>query len=298
MNPFAQSHRSFSPTRPVQPGTVYLVGAGPGDPELITVRGCRCLERADVVLYDRLVHPALLDQAPAEANRTFVGKAAGRPGLGQAAIHRLLIAHARRGLVVIRLKGGDPFIFGRGSEEAEALNAAGIPWEVVPAVSSAVGVPARAGIPLTHRRLARSFAVVTAHQADASDLDWQALSKIETLVVLMGVAALNKVTRRLIRQGRDPRTPAAIISRGTLPDQRVVIGTLADLATRAETALIKSPATIVIGDVVALREQLMGPMTDTPETGRAERPPTATEIHPGTLISHLSLDPSGEHEGA
>ncbi|MEM7351061.1 MAG: uroporphyrinogen-III C-methyltransferase [Acidobacteriota bacterium] len=256
------------------PGTVYLVGAGPGDPDLITVRGLRCLQQAEVLLYDRLLHPALLDEAP-RARKIFVGKAPGRPGIGQAAIHRLLIEHARKGYRVVRLKGGDPFIFGRGGEEAEALHAAGIPWEVVPAVSSACGVPARAGIPLTHRELARSFAVVTAHRTDGSDLDWSALAGIDTLVVLMGVAALPTVARQLIRHGRDPRTPAAIIARGTLPDERRVSGTLADLPMLAAEALIRSPATIVIGQVVALRDELVGSATTLSDT--------PVHLHPGNL---------------
>ncbi|MEM7586591.1 MAG: uroporphyrinogen-III C-methyltransferase [Acidobacteriota bacterium] len=251
-----------APLTPTPPrlGQVFLVGAGPGDPDLITVRGLRCLQRADAVLYDRLLHPALLDEVPDCALRLFVGKAPGRPGIGQAGIHRLLIEHARRGLCVVRLKGGDPFVFGRGSEEAEALTAAGIPWEVVPAVSSAVGVPARAGIPLTHRKLARSFAVVTAHRAGEQADDepnWQALAGVDTLVVLMGVAALPTVVNRLIAAGTDPKTPAAIIARGTLPDAHVVTSPLAELPTQAAVALIRSPATIVIGRVVGLRERLI-----------------------------------------
>ena len=245
---------SFAP----RPGTVYLVGAGPGDPDLITVRGRSCLRRSEVVLYDRLLHPALLDEAPAAARRIFVGKAPGRPGVGQAAIHRLLIDHARRGRIVVRLKGGDPFVFGRGGEEAEALAVAGVPWEVVPAVSSALGVPARAAIPLTHRGLARCFAVVTAHRQDGGDLDWATLAKLDTLVVLMAVAVLPKLCHELILGGRDPQTPAAIISRGTLPEERVVTGTLADLAERAAAALVRPPATIVIGWVVGLRSRLHG----------------------------------------
>lgn len=246
----------MSPNREIAAGTVYLVGAGPGDPDLITRRGLRCLERAQVVLFDRLVHPDLLDEAPSSARRIFVGKAAGRPGIGQAAIHRLLIEHARQNHVVVRLKGGDPFVFGRGSEEALALTEAGIPWEVVPAVSSAVGVPARVGIPLTHRQLARSFAVVTAHRAAEEPVDWQALAGIDTLVVLMGVGALPVVTSELLAHGRSAETPAALISRGTLAEERVVQGTLADIAVRVEQEGLEPPATLVIGEVVSLRELL------------------------------------------
>ncbi len=259
----ASAHASYAPasgshdaSKPV-PGTVYLVGAGPGDPELITVRGRRCLRHAGVVLYDRLLHPSLLDEAPPSARRIFVGKARGRPGVGQAAIHRLLIAYARRGAVVVRLKGGDPYIFGRGAEEAEALNAAGIPWQVVPAVSSALGVPALAGIPLTHRRLAHGFAVVTGHQIAASDLDWNALAALDTLVVLMGLGHLEALAGELIARGRDPETPAAAIARGTLPDERIVIGTLGSLAALAAAKGLRPPATVVIGDVVNLRQSLL-----------------------------------------
>lgn len=255
--PYRQPPRAVHDgSRPV-PGTVYLVGAGPGDPELITVRGRRCLRHAGVVLYDRLLHPALLDEVPPSARRIFVGKARGQPGIGQAAIHRLLIAHARRGAVVVRLKGGDPYVFGRGGEEAEALHAAGIPWQVVPAVSSALGVPALAGIPLTHRRLAHGFAVVTGHQIADSALDWNALAAIDTLVVLMGLRHLAALSRELIAHGRDPQTPAAAIARGTLPDERVVTGTLADLAPRVIAESLRPPATVVVGDVVCLRQSLL-----------------------------------------
>jgi len=243
----------FTPTA----GTVYLVGAGPGDPGLITVRGLRCLHAADVVLHDALLHPDLLAEAPQPAKRIFVGKSAGRPGVGQDKIHRLLIHHARQGQVVVRLKGGDPFIFGRGSEEGAALDAAGIPWEVVSAVSSAFGAPAAAGIPLTHRGLAQSFAVVTAQSVDRGEPPWQALVEIDTLVVLMGVAALPEVTAALIEHGRAPHTPAAVVVQATLPEQQVVVGTLANLALRAAAQGVRSPATIVVGEVVNLRQETL-----------------------------------------
>lgn len=241
--------------REPMPGTVYLVGAGPGDPDLITLRGLRYLRRADVVLYDSLLHPAILDEAPAAAERIFVGKRRGEPGVGQPAIHRLMIRHARRGAIVVRLKGGDPFIFGRGGEEAEELAAAGVDWEVVPAVSSTFGVPARAGIPLTHRRMAHGFAVVTGHQAGLG-LDWGALARIDTLVVVMGLTQLPAIARRLVDKGRDPATPVAVISRGTLPDERVVTAPLCDIAQRVAEAGIRPPALIVVGEVVRLRDGL------------------------------------------
>ena len=238
-----------------KPGTVYLVGSGPGDPDLITVRGRRCLRQAGVVLYDRLAHPSLLREAPPAARRIFVGKAPGRPGIGQATIIQLMIAHARRGAVVVRLKGGDPFVFGRGGEEAEALTAAGVSWEVVPAVTSALGVPAAAGIPVTHRRLARGFAVVTGHQVDG-ELDWGALAALDTLIVLMGLARLPSIAGELIAAGRDPGTPAAVIASGTLPEERVVTGALTDIAERATAARLEPPATVVVGEVVTLRGRL------------------------------------------
>lgn len=289
-----------TPPMPRQPGPVYVVGAGPGDPELITVRGLRCLRRADVVLYDRLVHPRLLDEAPASAETVFVGKAPGKPGLGQAGIHRLLIAHAREGRIVVRLKGGDPFVFGRGSEEAEALTAAGIPWEVVPAVSSALAVPARAHIPVTHRGVAASFAVVTAHRArrpstsggeqDGSEPDWEALARIDTLVVLMGVAALPRIVETLLAHGRSPETPAAIVERGTLADERVVEATLATLAEQAAMAGIRSPATVVIGDVVAVRRSL----TDQPT---ADRSILTADDWPSATVGDFAPVRRGAHHG-
>ncbi|MDQ4076383.1 MAG: uroporphyrinogen-III C-methyltransferase [Chloroflexota bacterium] len=240
-----------------QLGTVYLIGAGPGDPELLTVKGLKVLRRADVVVFDRLVNEALLAEAPEWAERIYAGKAPGRHTLRQEAINALLVERAREGLTVVRLKGGDPFVFGRGGEEAAACVAAGIPWEVVPGISSAVGVPAYAGIPVTHRGVAGSFAVVTAHRAaDGEELDWAALARIDTLVLLMGVGTLPDVTETLIAHGRDPDTPAAIIEQGTLPDERVISGTLSTLAVRAALSGISSPATIVIGEVVRLREAL------------------------------------------
>lgn len=240
-------------------GIVYLVGAGPGDPELITVRGLRCLQRSDVVVYDRLANPALLDKAPPWAERIFAGKAPGNHALRQEQINALLIERAREGQVVVRLKGGDPFVFGRGGEEAAACAAAGIRWEVVPGVSSAVGVPGRAGIPVTHRGLSRSFAVVTAHGAASREEEpnWAALAQIETVVVLMGVERLGHIVAMLARHGRPRSTPVAIIERGTLADERVVTGTLENILERAAAAALRSPATIVIGEVVRVREMLL-----------------------------------------
>ncbi len=238
-------------------GIVYLVGAGPGDPGLITVRGREVLRASDVVVYDRLVNPALLGEAPAWAERIPVGKQPGRHSTPQAAINAILIKRAGAGLTVTRLKGGDPFVFGRGGEECQALRAAGIRVEVVPGVTSAIAVPALAGIPVTDRRYASAFAVVTGHQCDdASGVDWDALARIPTLVVLMGLHALSEITRRLLAHGLPPSTPAAVISCGTTPDQRVVTGTLATVTHLAEDAALAPPATLIIGDVVRLRETL------------------------------------------
>ena len=243
------------------PATVYLVGAGPGDPGLITARGLEILRSADVVVYDRLVATSLVAEAPLAAERVFVGKRphGGSADLAQDEINALLIERARRGLTVVRLKGGDPFVFGRGAEECEALHVAGVPFHVVPGVTSAVAVPAAAGIPLTHRRLASAFAVVTGHECEGvSSLDWEALARVPTLVVLMGLSALPEITARLLAHGADPDTPAAAIASGTLPAQRTVIGTLATLAARVEEEGLEPPATVVIGEVVRVRELLHG----------------------------------------
>ena len=235
-------------------GRVILVGAGPGDPELITVRGLRWLRCADVVVHDQLVSPALLDEAPASAVRIHAGKSAGRHRLPQSAITALVIHHALAGRVVVRLKGGDPFVFGRGGEEALACRQAGIEVEVVPGVSSSIAAPAAAGIPVTHRGLSSSFAVVTGHEDPVklgAAVDWGRLATaVDTVIILMGVAALPTIAARLIAGGRDPRTPAAVIRWGTAEEQHVITGTVADIAERA--AAVTAPGVIVIGDVVAL----------------------------------------------
>ena len=241
-------------------GRVYLIGAGPGDPGLLTLRGKECLERADVVVYDRLIDPALLAFAPAQAECVFVGKESDHQLLDQEEINRILIDRARTGKTVARLKGGDPFVFGRGGEEAEALAEYGIGFEVVPGVTSPVAVPAYAGIPLTHRALSSSFIVATGHEdPDKSEslLDWEQLARgTSTLVFLMGLGNLDKIARRLIENGRHPGTPAAVISRGTRPDQQTVLATLADVADRAREARLSAPAIIVVGEVAGLRERL------------------------------------------
>lgn len=239
---------------------VYLVGAGPGDPGLITVKGLACLQKADVIVYDRLVSPALLRQAPRGCEMIDVGKSPQQHALPQKAINALLAEKALAGKVVVRLKGGDPFLFGRGGEEAEALAAAGVPFEVVPGVTSAIAAPAYAGIPVTHRDHTSTFAVVTGHEdptkADSS-LDWQKLATgVDTLVCLMGVGNLPQIVVKLIEHGRDPQTPIAIVQQGTEARQKTVTGTLADIVEKAREADIKPPAVTIVGEVVSLRERL------------------------------------------
>lgn len=242
-------------------GRVVLVGAGPGDPELITLRGLKRLRRADVVVYDQLAAAGLLDEAPEGALRIFAGKSSGRHYLEQSAINAVLIHHAQAGRLVVRLKGGDPFIFGRGAEEMLACARAGVAVEVVPGVSSALAVPGVAGIPLTHRGVASSFCVVTGHEdptkPDAA-VDWGRLATaVDTLVILMGVGGLPRIAERLRSAGRDAATPAAVIHRGTTEAEETVVGTLGDIAGRA--AHLPSPAVIVVGEVVALRSLLVCP---------------------------------------
>lgn len=241
-------------------GRVYLVGAGPGDPGLMTVRGLEALRRAEVVVYDRLVNPVLLDEAPETARRIFAGKHARAHCLPQSRINALLIEEAREGHIVVRLKGGDPFVFGRGGEEALALADAGISFEVVPGVSAAVAVPAYAGIPVTHRGLGSSFAVVTGHEdpdKGTAAVDWARLATaVDTIVVLMGLRSLSRIAAELVIHGRSPATPVALIRWGTTDAQETVIGTLADIVARAARARLEPPVLAVIGEVVRLREQL------------------------------------------
>jgi len=241
-------------------GKVYLVGAGPADPDLITVKGLRCLRVADVVVYDSLVSPQLLEEVRPQAECVYVGKRPGYHCMKQEQINALLINYAQQGHTVVRLKGGDPFVFGRGGEEALALAQAGIPFEIVPGVSSAIAVPAYAGIPVTHRHLASSVTIVTGHEDAAhtsSNVNWEALAKLDgTLVILMGVATLPQIAGRLHDGGLHPDTPAAVIQEGTVPQQHVVTGTLANIADRAAIAGITSPAVVVIGAVVTLNDAL------------------------------------------
>jgi uroporphyrin-III C-methyltransferase len=235
-------------------GKVFLVGGGPGDPELITVKGLNALRQADVVLYDRLVAPELLNETPAYAERIDVGKEPTRQRLSQDAINALLIEKAREGKTVVRLKGGDPFVFGRGGEEGLALAEAGIKFEVVPGVTSAVAVPAYAGIPVTHRNVATQFTVVTGHTADESIVDWESLPRSGTLVFLMGVKHLAEIVNGLVAHGYAVDTAAAVIEKGTTPEQQVIVGTLDDIASK--TTNVQPPAILVVGDVVKLQNKL------------------------------------------
>jgi uroporphyrin-III C-methyltransferase len=240
-------------------GKAYLVGAGPGRADLITVRGLRLLRRADVVIYDRLIAQELLDEVDPGAELIFVGKQPHRHTLSQDAINRLLVDRVRRGHTVVRLKGGDPFVFGRGGEEALALRLAGLPFEIVPGVSSALAVPAYAGVPVTQRGVATSFAVVTGHECDETGddvTDWAALALIPTLVILMGVGHIAQIRQALLAAGRDPQTPAIAIAQGTTDQQRSVRATLDQIPAAIDESGITSPAVIVIGEVVGLHDFL------------------------------------------
>lgn len=245
---------------PVRPGTVVLVGAGPGDPGLITVRGLQCLESADVIVYDRLVDRRLVDRAKPTAERVDVGKVPGGGGRRQDEINRILVDQANSGKSVVRLKGGDPFVFGRGGEEAEALQAEDIPFEIVPGVTSAVAVPAYAGIPLTHRGVASSFTVVTGSETpdkDASSIDWDHLARLGgTLVVLMGWENLPGIVGALMDRGYPQDTPAALVRWGTGPCQETVIGTVGDIVDKGVAAGLKPPVVAVFGEVVGVADRL------------------------------------------
>jgi uroporphyrinogen III methyltransferase/synthase len=233
---------------------VYLVGAGPGDPGLITVKGRRLLETADAVLYDHLAPAALLDLAPPQAERIYVGKKKSAHAFTQDEICAMLIDRARRGLTVVRLKGGDPFIFGRGGEEAEALADAGIPFEIVPGVTTPLGIAAYTGVPLTHRDHTSAVTFVTGHAV--SEIDWDKVGHVETLVVFMGLTTFADIARELIARGRSPETPAMAVRWATRADQETLAGTLATLPALIERSGMKPPATIIVGEVVRLREKL------------------------------------------
>lgn len=240
-------------------GKVYLVGAGPGHPDLLTIRAANLLKTAEAIVYDRLVQDEVLALAKPSAEKIFMGKPLGKHASRQDEIHELLARKAREGKTVVRLKGGDPFLFGRGGEEAEYLAEHGIPFEVVPGVSSCLSAPLSAGIAVTHRDRASSVAIVTGHHADGNHdrLDWRALSKVDTLVVLMGVHNAAHIAEHLMAAGRSAETPAAIVQMAFWPGERVVSGTLGTIAEEARRANVEAPATLVIGEVVHLREKLV-----------------------------------------
>ena len=240
-------------------GKVYIIGAGPGDPGLITLKGVECLREADVVIYDYLVGVDILLYASEKARLIYAGKRGKNHTIPQAEINALLVREVLAGNVVARLKGGDPFLFGRGGEEAEALAGAGLPFEVVPGVTSAVSVPAYAGIPLTHRGFSSTMAFVTGHEdptKDKSDINWKALADIGTLVFLMGVKSLPSIVTNLTKYGKDPATPAALIRWGTTPDQETLVSTIGDIVQRVEETGFRPPAVLVVGSVVGLREHI------------------------------------------
>ncbi len=237
---------------------IYLVGSGPGDPGLLTLKGLRCIKEADAIVYDRLAPESLLEHAQPQTELIYVGKKPGKPTMRQEEINTLLVELGRAGRTVVRLKGGDPYVFGRGGEEALALMEAGIPFEVVPGVTSGIAAPAYAGIPVTHRGVSASVAFVTGHEdpdKDHADVDWTRIANgSDTLVLYMGVGRLREISHALVSAGREPETPVAVVRWGTVPEQRTVTGTLEDIADRVAEANLKPPAITIVGDVVALRE--------------------------------------------
>jgi uroporphyrin-III C-methyltransferase/precorrin-2 dehydrogenase/sirohydrochlorin ferrochelatase len=243
---------------PAATGKVFLVGAGPGDPELLTLRASRLLQEADVVLHDNLVSPAILALLPPATERVYVGKERDNHALPQEEINALLVRLAREGKRVVRLKGGDPFIFGRGGEEIDTLAAEGVPFEVVPGITAALGVASYAGIPLTHRDYAQACVFVTGHLKDGTmDLDWAALARPrQTIVVYMGLLGLPTLCARLIEHGAPPDLPVAVVQQGTTTRQRVITGTLATLPALAAAANLRPPTLTIVGNVVLLRERL------------------------------------------
>ncbi|XID92982.1 uroporphyrinogen-III C-methyltransferase [Paenibacillaceae bacterium WGS1546] len=243
----------------MKPGKVSIVGAGPGDPELITVKALKRIREADVILYDRLANEELLAYAKPGAVKIYCGKAPGRHAAPQDEINETLAAYALRGSIVVRLKGGDPLVFGRGGEEALALAERGIPCEIVPGITSSIGAAASARIPLTHRGIAGSVAIVTGNRCHDREarIRWDLLARgVDTLVVYMGVGKLGEIRAELLRHGKAASTPVALIERATLPDERIVVGTLADIHLLAARMALSNPALIVIGETVRIREGL------------------------------------------
>lgn len=240
-------------------GKVYLVGAGPGDPELITVKGLRCIQQADVILYDRLVNKELLDYAKPDVELINCGKLPNYHLLQQETINRFLVKYAQKGKTVTRLKGGDPFVFGRGGEEAEACQKAGVPFEVVPGITAGIAAPTYAGIPVTHRDYSSSFAVITGHRKEGEDdnIKWEAIAKgMDTIAIYMGMKNLPYIRTKLLEHGKSSDTPAALIHWGTSQNQKTVIGTLETIVETAEREQIKNPSMIIIGEVVHFHNKI------------------------------------------
>jgi len=241
-------------------GKVYLVGAGPGDPGLLTTKARDILARADVIVYDRLIARQILQELPKHIVKIYVGKRSGtHPIPGQDAIPRILVTNAEKGKLVVRLKGGDPFLFGRGGEEAQKLREAGVDFEIVPGITSALAVPAYAGIPVTHRKYASSVAIVTGHEdpKKSERVDWKKLATaVDTIIVLMGVGNLQSILKSLVEGGCNTETPVAIVERGTTKRQRVTVGTIRTMTAQAVERKMKPPAVIIVGDVVKLQKEL------------------------------------------
>jgi uroporphyrin-III C-methyltransferase len=239
-------------------GKVYLVGAGPGDPDLITVKGLKCIQEADVILYDRLVNKELLTHAKPEADLMYCGKLPDYHTMQQETINAFLVKLAKKGKVVTRLKGGDPFVFGRGAEEAEALVKNAIPFEVIPGITAGIAAPAYAGIPVTHREAGASFAIVTGHRRAGAEeqTKWESLKGIDTLAIYMGVSNLPYICGQLIHYGKSEQTPVALVEWGTTEKQRTVTGTLGTIVTIAQKEQVQNPSMIIVGEVVRFREKI------------------------------------------
>ncbi|MEH6850945.1 MULTISPECIES: uroporphyrinogen-III C-methyltransferase [Bacillus] len=240
-------------------GKVYIVGAGPGDPELISVKGVKCIKQADVILYDRLVNKELLSYAKPEADLIYCGKLPNYHTMKQETIHAFLVKYAKKGKIVTRLKGGDPFVFGRGGEEAEVLVKHGIPFEIIPGITAGIAASAYAGIPVTHREASTSFAVVTGHRKEGAkeEVKWENLAKgVDTLAVYMGLSNLPYICEQLLKYGKNENTPVAMIEWGTTLSQRTITGTLGSIVSIAKEERIQNPSMIVIGEVVRYREKI------------------------------------------
>jgi uroporphyrin-III C-methyltransferase len=275
-------------------GKVYLVGAGPGHPELLTLKAAALIRTADILIYDRLIQAETLAGARPDAEHIYVGKAPGRHQSRQEEINEILVDAARRSAIVVRLKGGDPVLFGRGGEEAEHLASEGIPFEIVPGVTAGLSVPIAAGIPVTHRDHSSSVAFVTGHRKDdyeMRELDWDALARIDTLVFFMGVSKLAEIAQRLMAHGCAPETPAAVVQMAYWPGERVVTGPLKDLPELAREAEVLPPATIVVGEVVRVRERLESMLHRDLRRDRSER--IGFGLSPDALVTRIGSSVRG-----